>query len=660
LTVTDRSQVALQVGHQVHWYEIRAVVGQGGFGITYLARDANLDHLVAIKEYLPPNLAVRSGESTVRPMSEGRSSIFDWGLERFVREARTLAKFKHPNIVTVFSVFEANGTAYMVMEYERGVNLEQAIDAGLALAEAELLGIVHPLLDGLELVHGGGFIHRDIKPENILLRKDGSPVLLDFGSARESLIGESPTLTTLVTPGYAPFEQYQDDRHSSKQGPWSDIYSLGATLYRVITGEGPVDALTRVNSRLDKTPDPLRPAGEVAAGRFSDQFLRAVDAALHFDVRDRPQDVAQWRRMFPQGGQLPDMQGISDASLAWAEWESRKPGKPSGALTGLHSEGGETRRIDHRRVPRFVWIGAIAAVVVGGIALGNLVLNRPVPERPAITKIVAVPPDSSREDEIGELLRAAAADVEALHLTTPVGDNAFERYQQVLTMESGNEDAKRGLEVIVIRYVTLANTALSKGELDKAEQYLDSATGVLPDDDGIALARNMLAAARSSSPLAASGSAPRSAAAVATPVRVALLPFWGRQSAAAAEDGPDISVEISEFVHDFLRSRSSLDMIYSYYQPGFDHADVKGAGELWSGDAVRKVPQLDTIRELGRSLDADGVLLYGYEHKPGTGAHVQAYLVDVGDGRVIRRDGALTDLAEITRGAFDDWTGGGD
>jgi serine/threonine protein kinase len=650
LTVTDRSQVALPVGHQVHWYEIRAVVGQGGFGITYLARDANLDHLVAIKEYLPPNLAVRSGERTVRPVSEGRSSIFDWGLERFVREARTLAKFKHPNIVTVFTVFEANGTAYMVMEYERGVNLEQAIDAGLVLGETELLGIVHPLLDGLELVHGGGFIHRDIKPENILLRKDGSPVLLDFGSARESLIGESPTLTTLVTPGYAPFEQYQDDRHSSKQGPWSDIYSMGATLYRVISGEGPVDALTRVNSRLDKTPDPLKPASEIAAGSYSGQFLQAVDAALRFDVRDRPQDVAAWRRMFPEGGKLPDMQGISDASLAWAEWESRKAGKASDVLTGLRED---TKRLEHRRVPRVVWFGGIGVVVLAGIALGNLLLDRPVPERPPIARIVEAPPTSARDDEIGELLRAAAADVEALRLTTPVGDNAFERYQQVLTLEPGNEDAARGLEVIVIRYVTLANTALSKGELDKAEQYLNSAAGVLPDDEGVALARNMLNAAAAAPPPAAVSQA---APAVVAPRRVAVFPFWGRQSASAAEEGPEVSVEISEFAHNFLRGRSSLDMIYSYYQPGFDHTALNGAGELWSGDAVSKAPQLGAIREAGRELGADGVLVYGYEPKPGGGAEVQAYLVDVGDGRVIRREGDLAKLAEITRTAFDDWT----
>ena len=140
---------------------------------------------------------------------------------------------------------------------------------------------------------------------------------------------------------------------------------------------------------------------------------------------------------------------------------------------------------------------------------------------------------------------------------------------------------------------------------------------------------------------------------------MAVLPFWGRQSASAAQEGADASVEISEFAHNFLRNRSSLNMIYSYYQPSFDHAPVNEAGDLWSGNAVNRAPRMGAMRELGRSLGADGVLVYGYEPRPGAGADIQVYLVDVADGRVIRRQGDLGALAEITRDSFEDWTSGG-
>jgi hypothetical protein len=259
-------------------------------------------------------------------------------------------------------------------------------------------------------------------------------------------------------------------------------------------------------------------------------------------------------------------------------------------------------------------------------------------------------------------LRAAAADVEALRLTAPAGDNAFERYQQVLALEPSNDDATKGLEVIVVRYVTLANTALSNGELDKARRYLDSASGVLPDDKGIALARTMLtAAAEAPPPVPESSTTPAAPPdpVVAAPRRVAVLPFWGRQSAQSTAEGTDLSVELSEFVHSFLRGRPSLEMIYSYYQPGFDHTAVKEAGDLWSGDAVSKAPRMGMIRELGRALGADAVVVYGYQPTSGAVAEIQVYIVDIGDGRVISRAGGLSELAEMTRESFAEWSGAG-
>ncbi len=295
-----RRHNALPDGYKLHWYEIHAILGRGGFGITYLALDTNLNHEVAIKEFLPTELAMRASDSSIHPISDEHTDTFGWGLNRFITEAQTLAQFRHPNIVLVHSVFEANGTAYMVMEYEKGESLEHVYNLKRLTTEDDLLGILFPLMDGLERIHGAGFVHRDIKPKNIYLRDDGRPVLLDFGSARQALGVETRTLTTLVSPGYAPFEQYNATRESDKQGPWTDIYALGATIYRGVTGKSPVDALSRANAKLESNTDILEPAVEVGKDKFSPRFLEAIDQSLRFAPEERPQSIAEWRALLPE------------------------------------------------------------------------------------------------------------------------------------------------------------------------------------------------------------------------------------------------------------------------------------------------------------------------------------------------------------------------
>jgi len=287
---------AIPPGHHLHWYCIKSILGQGGFGITYLARDTNLDEDVAIKEYLPADLAVREGDCSVNPLSESHGEKFRDGMQRFIGEARTLSRFRHPNIVRVRSVFEANNTAYMVMDYEDGESLQQVIARDAPVTESRLRSIVLPILSGLEHMHEAGYIHRDIKPANIYMRRDGSPILLDFGSARQAVGMQTRTLTTLVSPGYAPFEQYFTKGRA--QGPWTDIYSLAATLYKAIAGRSPLNAVDRSECILQSVPDIYVPIAEIGAGHYSRQFLHAIDHALAFRAEHRPQNVAAWRREF--------------------------------------------------------------------------------------------------------------------------------------------------------------------------------------------------------------------------------------------------------------------------------------------------------------------------------------------------------------------------
>ena len=293
---------ALPPEYRLHWYVLERVLGQGGFGITYLARDTNLDQDVAIKEYLPIDVATRKPDSTVRPRADDQSDRYRWGLDRFIREARTLARFDHPNIVRVHSVFEFNNTAYMVMRFEEGENFAALLERRRTLPESELLRVLLPVLDGLELIHNAGFIHRDIKPDNIHIRADGSPVLLDFGSARAAL-GQGRTVTILVAPGYAPFEQYYSS--GENQGPWTDLYGLGATCYRAIAGVPPLDAITRSKGVLGSSREVLVPARTIGSGRYSEIVLRAIDHALEFAEKDRPQSIAEWRRELRQEGASP-------------------------------------------------------------------------------------------------------------------------------------------------------------------------------------------------------------------------------------------------------------------------------------------------------------------------------------------------------------------
>lgn len=280
---------ALPLNSMLLEYRLESVLGAGGFGMTYLGYDSLLQKKVAIKEYLPVELAVRTPDGVIVPINSGSDYNYKWGLERFLEEARLLARFTHPNIVAVSRYFEANGTAYMVMHYESGLSLSQLLKRIPQPDEAMLMRILMPLLEGLHAVHQAGFLHRDIKPSNLFIRDTGQPVLLDFGSARLAAGATTHTITSILTPGYAPLEQYSKD---GNQGPWTDIYSLAAVMYRTVVGDNPPDVVTRLKD------DPIMQSLIAARERFSPTFLHGIKRGLEVDEKKRPQTVPEWRAMF--------------------------------------------------------------------------------------------------------------------------------------------------------------------------------------------------------------------------------------------------------------------------------------------------------------------------------------------------------------------------
>ncbi len=284
----------LPIGTVIGGLKITGLIGEGGFGIVYLAYDPTLQRQVALKEYMPASLASRamnSGDVTVR--SSKYSDTFNAGLRSFVNEARLLARFDHPALVKVHQFWQANRTAYMVMPFYQGSTLKAHIKSELAHGrrpdEATLRQWLAPLLDALDVMHGEQCYHRDIAPDNILLTPNG-PLLLDFGAARRVISDMTHALTVILKPGYAPIEQY-GEAATMTQGPWTDLYALASVVYFAVTGQSPITSVERLMG------DPLPRLAQEAKGRYSDTFLSAIDAALSVKPTDRPQNVAEFRAL---------------------------------------------------------------------------------------------------------------------------------------------------------------------------------------------------------------------------------------------------------------------------------------------------------------------------------------------------------------------------
>ena len=384
MSAEDHKQ-ALPPGFRLGAYHVARVLGVGGFGVTYLCEHTGLAVQVAVKEYLPNEIAVREG-TEVHPKSAGDREGFEWGLGRFLDEARTLARFEHPNMVRVRDCFEANHTAYIVMDYEDGEPLDALLQRHGTLTEAQLHRVLLPVVDGLRQVHAAGFLHRDIKPANIFVRRsDESPVLLDFGSARQALGRRSRSVTAIASAGYSPPEQYESDGH---QGAWTDIYALSALCYRAITGDAPLEATRRQSQLLRTQTDPLPKLAEVGRKGYSPAFLEAVDQGLRVIEAERPQSLDQWL-------------AVTDGSAA-----ANAPAASRLGERGADSPARESRLARSRRL--LTWQArclavAGAAAVAFGLTLYILYGPRtPEPDQappPASEQLATQPPSVDGADE---------------------------------------------------------------------------------------------------------------------------------------------------------------------------------------------------------------------------------------------------------------------
>lgn len=457
--------VALPAGSSLHEYRVDRVLGSGGFGVTYLATDTNLKAHVAIKEYLPSEVATRLPDFSVQPRAHKMRDMFDWGLKRFIEESRTLATFHHAAIVRVLRFFEANNTAYMVMEFVSGDPLNTWIKSYRPLPQDNVLGIVSPLLEGLDVVHKNGFLHRDIKPGNVYIREDGKPVLLDFGAARATR--GAADATSVLSPGFAPFEQYSN----GNQGPWTDIYALGAVLYWMVTGNKPPESIARVRKDLM--------VSAVDAGNrdlYSLALLSAIDWALKLNEDERPQSVIEFRKALLDGAASTDVdvktvpRGHPGAvpraakSVPSSVPAASNPGTfaPGATLTTIGLFDRETLKLIATELA--LHVGPMATVLVGRAAKVSPTLqdlaekvSQEISDEPARLQFM-------RKVMHGEAARRAPSGNSIVGDKSVLNDRSLLNHKSVLTKTSASQ---------------LAHANFSQDVLDRAEKRLAQYLGAI-------------------------------------------------------------------------------------------------------------------------------------------------------------------------------------
>ncbi|MGR7312313.1 serine/threonine protein kinase [Klebsiella aerogenes] len=340
---------ALPVGYRFNEFEIKEVIGGGGFGIVYRAWDHQLERTIAIKEFMPSSLAVRNEDMTLVLRSERFSKAFSAGLNSFIQEARLLARFNHPNLLHVLRFWVQNDTAYMGTLFYSGTTLSRLREQQPNLIDEAWIRRMLPMLFGaIKTIHDAGYLHRDISPENIQIQDNGLPVLLDFGSARRTIGNLSDETETMLRPGYAPIEQYTDD-NDSEQGAWTDIYAVGAVLHTLIVGSPPPVSVVR------SIQDNYQPLAELKPAGYSLPLLQAVDKALALRVEDRPQSIDAFAELI----EMP-VSSIDDVLSV----------KKTGTMLALVEEEEQApAATDWRRykVPGMVAAGVLVGIIAGGM-----------------------------------------------------------------------------------------------------------------------------------------------------------------------------------------------------------------------------------------------------------------------------------------------------
>ncbi|RTE87231.1 MULTISPECIES: right-handed parallel beta-helix repeat-containing protein [Gammaproteobacteria] len=382
---------ALSEGTILHAYRIKSELGSGAFGITYLAEHTLLNTLHVIKEYLPESALRDRATSTVTPKSHQEEDLFNWGMTSFFNEARILNQLSHPNIVKVSDLFEANGTAYFVMPYLKGITLHEWIKSNKNPNQQQLEQLFVPILEGLKYIHERNLLHRDIKPENIYITDNGNPVLIDFGAARLAIGNKSKALTQVLTPHFAPWEQY---RSKGDFTPALDLYSLAGCMYQAIAQKLPEEA----PNRLEDDPQP-KLSGSEHEGRFDHEFLTAIDTALSVWAKDRYQNAFDFQK-----GLLGQVASEAPAAAPSAQQEAPVVPEPK-------ENKPESSAESKSKTPAIIG-GGLAAVIAVGAVLWFTVLS-PSDEEPDQGDQVVQTSDTS-ESETSDIETAQVEEEETV------------------------------------------------------------------------------------------------------------------------------------------------------------------------------------------------------------------------------------------------------